>query len=338
MQPVPSGCNNSVPYSFELSVIDTTTRAFGCSFRLQASGFTLSNGILKGRQSKVVYVDSDSRLYFGSPFRFNTALDAGFSICSNASLAYGDSTVFYKCFSEGSFGIFNEPSGILCSPIFIDVVGTPISLTSPTLATVTKVTIPVGSKAISSGSSLSEPTDTPVSADMIEFDFGTFEDALLVERSKKTQLRHHLAITMEESSHAHNTHLCETGRKNHRCRFRSNKNYACNHGMCKHGHSIDDILVAPSSLATEETISNQEPVMNDNQRRHLTPTSFPMPSSSNTEYVFVKVRQSVFPSLSSYLFTPKSFPFSPATTIITMQSSTVLATEPTSSIDLYQSA
>lgn len=343
LQPVPSGCNNAVPYSFDLSVIDPTTEALGCPFHLQASGFTLSNGILRSRQSQVGYIASDGRLSFGNPFQFNTAHDASFSICNNASLAFSGSTVFYRCFHDRSFGIFNEPNGILCSPIFIGVVGMPISLAPVSPATVTTMTIPVGAEAISPGSVPSETLDEAdaVSAptDLVEFDFGASEDALLVERSRKTRFRHHLAITMEKPNRGHNSRICKPERNSthHRCRFRIGKDGECSHRRCKHGHGIANTLVGPSGLTTEETTSTQEPVMISNQRRQVTSTSFPTPSSSYSGYVFNKISQDVFAVLSSYWPTPKSLSPSATTTLITVQRSTVLTTQPPGSVESYQS-
>jgi hypothetical protein len=343
LPPVPSGCNHTVPYSFELSVIDATTGTFDCSFHLQASGFTLSNGILRSRQNNAGYIASDSRLYFRYPFQSNTALDASFSICSNASLAFGGSTVFHKCFIDESFGIFNEPIGILCSPIFIGVVGTPIALTSVSLATVTTVTISVGSEAISSGLGPSETLDeadtTPTPTYVVEFDLGAPEDAQLVDRFRKTQLRHHLTIPIEKPNYGHNSRVCEPGRnKHHKCLFPRSKDHECDLRKCTRGHSKANTLVALSSLTMEETTSTQELFISDNQRRQVTSTSFSTPISSYSGYVFNEIGQDVFAGLSSYWSTPKSLSSNAATTLITLQRSTVPTTQPTGSENSYQSA
>lgn len=276
-QPTPFGCRNTVPNSFELSVIDATTGDVVCPFHLQASRFILSNGILRSRQTDVGYIASNGQFRFADPFQPNIALDTKFSICSNASLAFGESTVFYRCFNDESFGIFNEPSGILCSPVIIGVVDTPILSTSVGLATFTKVATPVSSQMVFPTFDHSETFDDADAADPVEFDLGVSEHALLVERSRKTRTRHHLTIVRENPNRS-----CKTGYNNklHRCKFHINYYHGCNERKCKHGHGVANTLVTPSTLTDEEAMPTHEPLMSSNRRRQGISTLFPAPNSS----------------------------------------------------------
>jgi hypothetical protein len=322
----------------------------------------LSNGTLRSGQNNIGYIASNTRFCFGNPSQSDIVLDASFSICSNASLAFGGSTVFYRCFSDGSFGIFNKPNGVLCSTVLINITGTPASSASASLATITTVTIHVGSEAKSSGSSPSGTVDkagaTPIPTGLVEFDLdASGQDALLVERSWKTLLRHHSAIVEEKTNRGNNSHVCKADNngEHHRHRFHKGEDNECNHRKFKHGYGGAKALAAPSSLAAKTTLG-QEPLMNGNRRRQVTSTTlFPTPSTIDgvilyptylpgtfhpiaaSEYLSSNINTEASAGLSSYWSTPKSLSTSAATTLTTVQKPTVPTIQPAGSVTSFQS-
>merc|ERR1712093_569660 len=49
---------------------------------------------------------------------------SGFSVCSNGTLAIGDSAIFYQCLSGTFYNLYDESTGAQCSPIYINILDT----------------------------------------------------------------------------------------------------------------------------------------------------------------------------------------------------------------------
>merc|ERR1712093_291986 len=49
---------------------------------------------------------------------------SGFSVCSNGTLAIGDSAIFYQCLSGTFCNLYDESTGAQCSPIYINILDT----------------------------------------------------------------------------------------------------------------------------------------------------------------------------------------------------------------------
>ncbi|EMC95029.1 hypothetical protein BAUCODRAFT_72654, partial [Baudoinia panamericana UAMH 10762] len=86
---------------------------------------TLSNGILKDAQSRTGYIADNYQFQFDAPPQTGAIYTAGWSTCSNGSLAIGSSAIFYQCLSGTFYNLYWYPSasqaGGQCTPIYIDI-------------------------------------------------------------------------------------------------------------------------------------------------------------------------------------------------------------------------
>lgn len=80
---------------------------------------TLENGILKDAQARTGYVAANYQFQFDQPPQTGSIFTAGFSACSNGSLALGGSAVFYECASGDFFNLYDRSWAAQCSPVEI---------------------------------------------------------------------------------------------------------------------------------------------------------------------------------------------------------------------------
>merc|ERR1712093_637271 len=55
---------------------------------------------------------------------------SGFSVCSNGTLAIGDSAIFYQCLSGTFCNLYDESTGAQCSPIYINILDSGVAASS----------------------------------------------------------------------------------------------------------------------------------------------------------------------------------------------------------------
>ncbi|TAQ85208.1 hypothetical protein B7494_g6469 [Chlorociboria aeruginascens] len=119
----PAGCSGSFNSQFQIEVIsvvakrDVAKRASDCG----ASGsltLTLADTILKDEQDRIGSIVANHQFQFDGPVAQDGAIyTAGWSTCSNGSLALGGSTVFYRCLSGTFYNLYDENIGEQCEPI-----------------------------------------------------------------------------------------------------------------------------------------------------------------------------------------------------------------------------
>jgi len=80
---------------------------------------TLSDGVLKDAQGRTGYVASNYQFQFDGPPQAGSIYTAGFTECSNGSLALGGSTVFYQCKSGDFYNLYDRWWAEQCSPVEI---------------------------------------------------------------------------------------------------------------------------------------------------------------------------------------------------------------------------
>jgi hypothetical protein len=77
----------------------------------------LTAGVLKDSTGRTGYIAANYQFQFDDPPQAGAIYTAGYSVCSNGSLALGGSTVFYQCLSGSFYNIYNTDWAPQCSPI-----------------------------------------------------------------------------------------------------------------------------------------------------------------------------------------------------------------------------
>ncbi|KAK0616959.1 hypothetical protein B0T14DRAFT_388933, partial [Immersiella caudata] len=126
--PAPPGCRPSVNGKFEIAIVElgnkgkrdllVNKRAPTCS----GTGIlvtTLDDGVIKDAQGRTGYIASNFQFQFDGPPQAGSIYTAGFSECSNGSLALGGSTVFYQCKSGSFYNLYDRWWADQCSPVEI---------------------------------------------------------------------------------------------------------------------------------------------------------------------------------------------------------------------------
>ena len=83
---------------------------------------------MKDAQGRTAYIADNYQFQFDSPPQAGAIYTAGFSVCSNSSVALGGSTVFYQCLSGSFYNLYNTNWAPQCSPVDMNVIpcgGTP---------------------------------------------------------------------------------------------------------------------------------------------------------------------------------------------------------------------
>lgn len=82
---------------------------------------TLADGVLKDSQGRIGYIASNYQFQFDAPPQAGAIYTAGFSACSNGTLALGGSNVFYQCLSGNFYNLYDRSWAAQCSPITINL-------------------------------------------------------------------------------------------------------------------------------------------------------------------------------------------------------------------------
>ena len=69
---------------------------------------TLKDGILLNSQGRTGYIAANYQFQFDKLTQIGAVYTAGWSVCSNGSLALGGSTTFYQCLSGNFYNLYNE--------------------------------------------------------------------------------------------------------------------------------------------------------------------------------------------------------------------------------------
>lgn len=127
--PAPTGCKSSVNGKFEVAIIslgDKVKRDLFFNKRAapacSGSGIlvaTLDGGVMKDAQGRTGYIASNYQFQFDGPPQAGSIYTAGFSECSNGTLALGGSTIFYQCKSGNFYNLYDRWWAEQCSPVEI---------------------------------------------------------------------------------------------------------------------------------------------------------------------------------------------------------------------------
>ncbi|TVY14309.1 Cell wall mannoprotein CIS3 [Lachnellula arida] len=123
----PPGCTEDYSGTFELQAETVVAKVRLSRDTCGGAGTlvsTLKGGILTdsaGRQGNIVS-DNYQFQYDPAPGQAGYIYNAGFSACSNGSLALGGTTVFYQCKSGGFYNIYQTASAEQCEPIQLGII------------------------------------------------------------------------------------------------------------------------------------------------------------------------------------------------------------------------
>lgn len=122
----PAGCSTNYDGQFQISVENVTTSNTKRDLSKRQSvplELNLKNSVLTDAKGRTGYIASNNQFQFDGPVQAGAIYTAGFSVCSNGSLALGDSAVFYQCLSGTFYNLYDENDAAQCSPVYINVVG-----------------------------------------------------------------------------------------------------------------------------------------------------------------------------------------------------------------------
>ncbi|KEQ83724.1 hypothetical protein M438DRAFT_20672 [Aureobasidium pullulans EXF-150] len=119
----PQGCSTSFNGPFSISIANVTTNAKRDLERRQDKvlTITLANGVLTDDEGRTGYIAANNQFQFDKPAQTGAIYTSGFSVCSNGTLAIGNSAIFYQCLSGDFYNLYDESTGNQCSPIYINV-------------------------------------------------------------------------------------------------------------------------------------------------------------------------------------------------------------------------
>ncbi|KAF3761417.1 hypothetical protein M406DRAFT_242884, partial [Cryphonectria parasitica EP155] len=123
----PAGCSASYDGTFEITVAkveNAKKRSEPIAKRASCSDSgtlvaSLSGGILTDAESRTGYIASNYQFQFDDPPQAGAIYTAGFSSCSNGSLALGGSAVWYECESGDFYNLYDRNWAAQCSPVEI---------------------------------------------------------------------------------------------------------------------------------------------------------------------------------------------------------------------------
>jgi hypothetical protein len=83
---------------------------------------SLKDTVLKDAKGRTGYIAANKQLQFDEPPQAGYETAVGFSICTNGTIALGDSAVFYACNSGDFSNIYSESVAEQCEPIHLGAI------------------------------------------------------------------------------------------------------------------------------------------------------------------------------------------------------------------------
>jgi len=120
----PAGCSSSYSGTFEIQVVNVTSSAKRAVQKRQDTALVISlaDGVLTDAKGRTGYIAANNQFQFDGPPQTGAIYTSGWSVCSNGSLALGDSSIFYQCLSGTFYNLYDESTGAQCSQVYIDVI------------------------------------------------------------------------------------------------------------------------------------------------------------------------------------------------------------------------
>ncbi|UPK96952.1 hypothetical protein LCI18_007887 [Fusarium solani-melongenae] len=117
----PKGCSESYDGTFEVTIYKSGKSKRGVQSR-ECNGegvlvMTLKDGVLKDAQGRTGYISDSYQFQFDEPPQSGSIFTAGFSVCSNGTLALGPSAIFWQCQSGDFYNLYDRHWAEQCSPV-----------------------------------------------------------------------------------------------------------------------------------------------------------------------------------------------------------------------------
>ncbi|KAL2692456.1 hypothetical protein Neosp_002865 [[Neocosmospora] mangrovei] len=117
----PKGCSESYDGSFEVTIYKSGKSKRDVEPR-ECNGegvlvMNLKDGVLKDAQGRTGYISDSYQFQFDKPPQSGSIFTAGFSVCSNGTLALGPSAVFWQCLSGDFYNLYDRDWAEQCSPV-----------------------------------------------------------------------------------------------------------------------------------------------------------------------------------------------------------------------------
>jgi hypothetical protein len=125
----PSGCSASYNGDFQIQVVNVTSSETKRSLTKRQQDdamtleITLKDGVLTDSKDRTGYIAANHQFQFDGPAQTGAIYTAGWSACSNGSLALGGTTVFHQCLSGDFYNLYDESTGPQCNTVHINIVG-----------------------------------------------------------------------------------------------------------------------------------------------------------------------------------------------------------------------
>ncbi|KAJ4308069.1 hypothetical protein N0V84_012314 [Fusarium piperis] len=133
----PKGCSHSYDGSFEVTIFKSGKSKRSLQVRIphsittiitnqlksrECNGegvlvMTLKDGVLKDAQGRTGYISDSYQFQFDEPPQSGSIFTAGFSVCSNGTLALGPSAIFWQCQSGDFYNLYDRHWAEQCSPV-----------------------------------------------------------------------------------------------------------------------------------------------------------------------------------------------------------------------------
>ncbi|KAM0426342.1 hypothetical protein ACHAPT_008383 [Fusarium lateritium] len=118
----PNGCTDSFDGTFEITIFKSGKSKRDLPQQRSCNGegvlvLSLKDGVLKDAQGRTGYISDSYQFQFDEPPQAGSMFTAGFSVCSNGTLALGPSAVFWQCQSGDFYNLYDRHWAEQCSPV-----------------------------------------------------------------------------------------------------------------------------------------------------------------------------------------------------------------------------
>ncbi|KAI6754125.1 hypothetical protein HG530_013301 [Fusarium avenaceum] len=117
----PKGCTSSYDGKFEVTIFtpgnakrDITERSCNGEGVLVLG---LKDGVLKDAKDRTGYISDSFQFQFDKPAQAGAIYTSGFSVCSNGTLAFGPSAIFWQCQSGDFYNLYDRNWAEQCEPV-----------------------------------------------------------------------------------------------------------------------------------------------------------------------------------------------------------------------------
>ncbi|KAF4447153.1 hypothetical protein F53441_9298 [Fusarium austroafricanum] len=117
----PKGCTKSYSGQFEVTIFkpgkskrDVEERSCNGEGVLVLS---LKDGVLKDAKDRTGYISESFQFQFDKPAQAGAIYTSGFSVCSNGTLAFGSSAIFWQCQSGDFYNLYDRNWAEQCEPV-----------------------------------------------------------------------------------------------------------------------------------------------------------------------------------------------------------------------------